>query len=62
MKLKPISKVKTKEEARNIAIEWQNWQSSKRLSFNRLWKIVEYFDKLAGKFDLYEEFRENGII
>ena len=27
MKLKALTTVKSKEEARNMAIEWQNWAS-----------------------------------
>ena len=51
------------EEVRQHAIDWQNWVSDKQsLSYGELlaWQI--HFERLANKFDLVEEFKENGII
>ena len=62
MKIKEILTIKTKEEARQLAIDWQSWASKKSLSYSEfsLWQI--YFEKLAGKFGLKKEFKENCII
>ena len=54
--------VKTKDEARSVAIEFSNWQSTKVLSYSELFKWSIYFKDLAIKFDLTEEFLENAII
>ncbi len=54
--------IKTKEQARKTAIEWQNWQADQSLSYGELNYWQNYFEKLAKKFDLIEEFKENGII
>ena len=62
MEIKNIKNVKTKEEAREIAIEWQGWQSDKSLSIEEMWEWQFYLSKLADKFGLQEEFIENGII
>lgn len=62
MKLKAISKVKTKEEARGLAIEWQNMVISQSLSYGELAIYQDYFETLAEKFNLIEEFKENCII
>ena len=54
--------IKTKDEARRKAINFQNWQSEQSISWREVieWKI--YFKKLASKFKLQKEFKENGII
>jgi hypothetical protein len=59
MKREPI---KTKEQARQKAIDFQQWQSAQSLSYGELAKWAAYFEKLAEKFGLRDEFRENGII
>ena len=62
MKINKVQQAKTAQEARNYAIEWQNWQSDQMLSLGELseWQVV--FVELAEKFNLKEEFNENGII
>lgn len=69
MNLKPIAEVKTADEARDIAIDWQQWASEQNeigkeptLYTSDLVEYCEYFTTLAKKFDLTEEFKENGII
>jgi hypothetical protein len=54
--------ITTKEEARNYAIEWQQWASKQNLSMQELVEWSTIFGDLAEKFDLQEEFKENGII
>lgn len=62
MKLSPINNIKTKSEAKQIAIDWQNWLSGKSVSYGEILAYQEYFTNVANKFDLTEEFKENGII
>jgi len=54
--------IETKEEARQQAIEWQQWSSEQSLSYEDLWEWNRYFTNLADKFGLTDEFEENGII
>lgn len=53
---------KTKEEARDYAIGWQAWVAEQNLSYGELAEWQEFFTRLADKFDLIEEFKENEII
>lgn len=54
--------VTTQEEAREMAIDWQDWQATQSLSYGEFAEWQDYFETLALKFDLTEEFKENGII
>ncbi len=54
--------VKTKEEAKQYAIDWQNWVSEQNLSYGEMMVWQTIFEKVANEFDLREEFEENGII
>jgi hypothetical protein len=54
--------IKTKEDARNYAIQWQNWQSTQSLSYSEVLEYQNYFSELGEQFNLTEEFKENGII
>ena len=60
--VKPLSQVKTKDEARTMAIDYQSWASEESLSYSELADYQNYFEKLGKKFKLTEEFKENGII
>lgn len=53
---------KTKEEARQYAIEWQSWVSEQDLSWEEIADWESYLEDIAIKFDLVEEFHNNGII
>jgi hypothetical protein len=57
-----IKDIKNKVQARDFAIEWQHNTSEQSLSYAELlyWKI--YFEKIAKKFGLIKEFKENGIL
>lgn len=59
---KAIKDIKTKAEARQIAIDWQEWQSKQCLSYGEMFEWQHYFILIANKFNLTEEFKENGII
>ena len=62
MKLPELSEVTTKEQARQIAIDWQHEQRNRAMSWQDVLDQGAYFEKLAERFDLTEEFKENGII
>ena len=60
---------KTKDEAVQYAIEWQQWASEQNTKENPqslyMSELVEWqshFNQLAHKFHLVREFKENGII
>ena len=59
MKLPAITKVKTTAKARELAVDWQIWQAEQALSYSELAEYADYFTKLADKFNLTEEFKEN---
>ena len=52
----------TAEQARQYAIDWQNWQAQGTLSYGELAEWQAVFTDLAGKYNLTAEFKENGII
>ena len=58
--------VKTTGEARDHAIEWQHWASEQNLSYGEIAEWQAHFEKLAEKlakrFKLTAEFKENGIL
>ena len=53
---------KAKEKARNEAIDWQMDFGNHNYSYGEIIYYAEYFEKLAKRYGLVEEFRENGII
>lgn len=52
----------SKDEARQIATDWQHWQAKQNLSYEEMLDWQEYFEGLAEHWDLVDEFSENGII
>ena len=61
-KKKAIAAIKNKEEARELAVDWQNWQSERSMSYQEVAEWGDYFSEVAKKFGLTKEFQENGII
>lgn len=57
-----IIQAMNRDEAREQAIEWQNWQSEQSLSYGEILQWQEYFESIAKEYDLTEEFKENGIL
>lgn len=51
-----------KEKAREEAINWQEWESNNPVSWGGVAIASAYLEKLAKRFGLVREFRENGII
>lgn len=62
MQKKAIEDVETAEEAQQLAIDWQQWAGEQSLSYGELSEWQGFFETLAKKFDLTDEFKENGII
>jgi len=62
MKLKHIDKIKSKEQAKQIAIGIQKQLSKCSLYYSEIVNIGEYLEDLAKKFNLEEELKENGLI
>lgn len=54
--------INTREEAQDYAQEWQQWAGEESLSYGELAEWGAIFEELAERFDLKEEFMENGII
>lgn len=52
---------RAKERAREQAIEWQH-TAPEDLSYGELADVADYFQRLAKRYGLTAEFRENGII
>jgi len=50
------------DEAREQAIEWQQWQTKQSLSYDELLQWQTYFESVAEEYNLTDEFRENGVI
>ena len=53
---------KRKEDARQQALEWQANFAEIPQGWLDIMQAGEYFDKLARRYGLVKEFRENGII
>lgn len=53
---------RAKERARNKAVEWQLDFNNHNYSWGELAYYENYFERLAKKYGLVKEFKENGII
>ena len=51
--------IKTKEQARQYGIDYQNWASNQDLSYGELIHFTNKLSNIAEKFDLVEEFQNN---
>ena len=57
-----IEELKTADDAREHAQEWQAWTANNKLTLGELIDWENYFEYIAKKFDLTEEFKENGVL
>lgn len=62
MKIPKLNSIKTAEQARELAIDWQTWQQEQSLSYSELADWEDFFRKLGRDFNLTDEFKENCII
>ena len=53
---------RAKENARQKAMDWQTDYYNNNYSYGELIAFAEYFTRLAKRYGLIAEFRENGII
>ena len=53
---------RAKENARQKAMDWQTEYYNNNYSYGELIVFAEYFTRLAKRYGLMTEFRENGII
>lgn len=53
---------RAKERARDMAVEWQNSFCDQNYSYEELVYWQDYFSRLARRYGLISEFRENAII
>lgn len=53
---------KAKEKTRNKAVEWQMDFSNHNYSWGEIAYFETYFTRLAKRYGLVREFKENGII
>jgi len=56
--MKRIAECKSGFEARDIALDWQDWQASQSMSWSECatWQVLFY--DLAKRYDLIKEFKE----
>ncbi len=54
--------VTTVEQARDLAIQWQHWQSGQSLSWGESSDWYCFFEALGVRFGLTQEFKDNGVI
>jgi hypothetical protein len=54
--------ITTADGARAFAVDWQVWQAGEAMTWSEVAQWQADFTELANKFDLTEEFQENGII
>ena len=57
-----LKKVKTKDDARQLAIDFQHWSSDQSLSYGELYYYLDDLHIIGKKFGLIKEFKENGIL
>lgn len=63
MNIKQVKEIITQDEARQFAVDWQIAVGEEQdISYSELCEWGEVFNELAIKFDLVDEFKENGII
>ena len=69
MKIPELSTIKTEDQARELALDWQIWAAEQNqigeeptLFTSDLVEWQNFFEKLAAKFNLTDEFKENSII
>lgn len=60
--MKPSKYQRGKARARDAAIIWQLDAERVGVSFGELAAVADYFEKLARRFGLLREFKENAIL
>lgn len=61
--MQPLENITTADQARQHAIDWQDWQAEQSLSYSEVLQWSQYFTILAEQWpELKDEFEENSII
>lgn len=60
-KVPRLDKLTTIEQARDLAIDYQQFAGEHNLSYGEVVYYQNYFEDVATKFNLTDEFKENGI-
>lgn len=60
-KVPRLDKLTTVEQARDLAIDYQQFAGEHNLSYGEVVYYQNYFEDVATKFNLTDEFKENGI-
>lgn len=62
MEIPQLDTITTADQARDLVIDWSMWVDEHAMSYQELADWQAFFRELARKFDLRDEFEENGII
>lgn len=57
-----LHSIESSDQATELAINWQQWASEQDLSYGELAEWQDIFEQLGAKYDLTDEFKENGIL
>ena len=57
-----MTTITTQDQAKQYATDWQNSFADNNYTYSELAEFAREFAELAEKFNLVEEFTENGII
>ena len=60
--IKQLKSVKNEGHAQSVAVDYQHWAREQDLSYAELGIFQCLLEAIGEKFNLTEEFRENGII
>lgn len=58
----PLADVTSRQQARDIAIDWQAAKADEDMSWHEVAWAGRYFEELAKRYRLKSEFKENGIL
>lgn len=57
-----LERITTADQAREVGIDYQTYAAEASLSYGELVYYTNMLEDLAKRFDLLDEFRENGVI
>lgn len=59
---KQYEAITTQDEARQFAIDFQHWQENQKMYWSEVAEWADVFQRLADKYNLQDEFMDNGLI
>lgn len=57
-----VKNVRNEAQARQVAIDYQAWSAEQSLSYGELVYFTNRLEAIAERFNLIDEFKENGVI